>query len=254
MPGWRLALTIVSSLVLAAGLHAPAALADGDPASDVLVSQDVFLPQSETTPSQLAEQLNALARQADQAGQTLKIALIATPTDLGSVNSLYGQPANYARYLSLELEFVTKAPVLIVMPQGVGFARAGKTIRAQQLAGLSTQTRPNGLAETAITAIKRLDPHLEPALPPKPRMPARPPTKPQPAQPGASPSVETSNAQTGRGAPSDSFGQVIADRFETGARKPIVWAALAVTLALVALGGAGIYLASEWATRRRPRR
>jgi hypothetical protein len=253
VPRWRLALTIVSSSVLAAGLYAPAALADGDPASDVLVSQDVFLPQSETIPPQLAEQLNALARQADQAGHTLKIALIATPADLGSVNSLYGQPANYARYLSLELEFVTKAPILIVMPQGVGFARAGKTIPAQQLAGLSTQTGPNGLAETAISAVKRLERHLKPTVPPHPRAQVRTPTKPQPTQRVATPPTETSNALSGQGRPSDSFGQVIADRFETGARKPIVWAALGITLALVALGGAGIYLASEWATRRRPR-
>jgi hypothetical protein len=253
VPGWRLVLTIVSSSVLAAGLSAQPAFADGDPASDVLVSQDVFLPQSQTIRPTLADQLNALTRQADQSGNTLKIALIATPTDLGSVSSLYGQPTNYARYLSLELEFVTKAPVLVVMPQGVGFARAGKTIPAQQLAGLSTQSGPDGLARTAMAAIKRLEPHLKPALPPKPRVHARPPAKPRPAQPGTSPSGQTSNALSGGGRPSDSFGQVIADRFERGAQKPIVWAALGITLALVALGGAGIYLATEWATRRRPR-
>jgi hypothetical protein len=253
VPGWRFVLTIVSSSVLAAGLYAQPALADGDPASDVLVGQDVFLPQSETIPSQLAEQLDALARQSDQDGHTLKIALIAAPTDLGSVNSLYGQPANYARYLSLELEFVTKASVLIVMPQGVGFARAGKTIPAQQLTGLSIQSGPNGLAETAITAIKRLEPHLTPTPPPTRRVRVPRPTNPQPAQRGTSPAAMTSNASLGQGRPSDSFGQVIADRFETGAEKPIVWAALGIVFAFVALASLGVYLANAWAFRRNPR-
>ncbi len=260
MSGWRLlALTTASTVLLAAGLCAQPALADGDPASDVLLSQNVFLPEGQTTPATLVSRLDALTRAADRAGgRPIKVALIAAPTDLGSVTALWGQPTKYARFLSLELEFVTRAPVLIVMPQGIGYARAGKTIPPRRLTGLTVGIGPAGLAETAITSINRLDPHLKPAPVPKPRQrvqlpppPARhvqPPPQAAPANPGAS------AAAGPRGSSSDSLPEVIASRFETGAEKPVVWLALGIAIAFVGLGIVGVYLLSDGAARRGPRR
>jgi hypothetical protein len=254
--GWRLlALTTASTAVLAASLFAQPAFADGDPASDVLVGQDVFLPLGQTTTSKQVAQLTTLAREADRAGNPLKIALIAAPTDLGSVSALYGQPDKYARFLSLELEFVTKAPVLIVMAQGIGFARAGKTIPSNRLIGLRVPSGPEGLVQTAITAINRLEPHLKPApATPPPRVPIRPPANHASVSRQAPSANQSGNAITGTGRPSDSLGQVIADRFATGARDPVVWAALGITLAIVGLAAAGVYLTVEWTMRRGPRR
>jgi hypothetical protein len=253
--GWRLfALTTVCAVLLAAGPSASPALADGDPASDVLVGQDVFLPLGQSTTSKHVAQLDALAREADQAGNPIKVALIAAQTDLGSVTALYGQPDKYARFLSLELEFVTKAPLLIVMPQGIGFARAGKTIPNTQLAGITVGSGPDGLVETAITAIKRLEPHLK--RPPAPAPPGRPrpPSTPAAAPPQAAPANQNGDAISGSARSSDSFTQEIADRFENGARDPIVWAALGSAFGLVALTGGAVYLAIDWQTRRSPRR
>jgi hypothetical protein len=257
--GWRLlALTTVSTALLAATLVAPVARADGDPASDVLLSQDVFLPQGQTTPAELADRLNTLTREAGQAGNPIKVALIAAPTDLGSVSTLYGQPEKYARFLSLEIEFVTKAPVLVVMPQGIGFARAGKSIPTNHLAGVTVGSGPQALAQTAIAAISRLEPNLQPAPPPKSHVNVQPspppPVSNPPAPTQAAPVPENGSALHGATQPSDSLAEVIADRFETGAGNPIVWAALAITVALVGFGAFGAYLATTWTTRRRPRR
>ncbi len=258
MSGWRLlALATVSTALFAATLVAPVARADGDPASDVLLSQDVFLPQGQTTPAELADRLNTLTREAGQAGSPIKVALIAAPTDLGSVSTLYGQPDKYARFLSLEIEFVTKAPVLVVMPQGIGFARAGESIPGNHLAGVTVGSGPQALAQTAIAAISRLEPNLKPAPTPKPHgnvQPPPPPVSNPPAPTQAAPVPGNGSALHGQTQPSDSFAQVIADRFETGASKPIVWASLGITLALVGFGAFGVYLATTWRTRRRPRR
>ena len=91
-----------SLALVASAVAAQCAFADGDPASDVLVSQDGFLPQ--TVPASLANDLAGLARQARTLGSPLKIALISAPTDLGSITSLYGRPIAYARFLSIELQ------------------------------------------------------------------------------------------------------------------------------------------------------
>jgi hypothetical protein len=256
--GWRLfALTTAATVVLAAALAAPLARADGDPASDVLLSQDVFLPQSQTTPPALAGRLDALTREADQAGSPIKVALIAAPTDLGSVSTLYGQPDKYARFLSLEIQFVTDASVLIVMPQGIGFARAGKSIPSNHLTGVAVERGPQGLARTAITAISRLEPNLTPGPASTPHVNVQPPqpvSNPPPPSSRAAPADASGNAFRAPTRPSDSFARVVVDRFETGASHPIVWAALGITLALVGLAAAGVYLATTRTTRRTPRR
>ena len=143
-------------LAPAAALAPVAALADGDPASDVLLSQDVFFPYTQISP-QLERQLYATSAQARRSGYPIKVALIASPADLGVVPALFGKPQAYARFLSAELAGVVRVPVLVVMPAGVGLAVQGQG-RGQ--AGLA-QIKPSGvgadaLASAAMTAIPRL--------------------------------------------------------------------------------------------------
>jgi hypothetical protein len=213
-------------------------LADGDPASDVLVSQDVFLPQ--TVPASLANDLAGLARQARTAGSALKIALISAPNDLGSITSLYGRPTAYARFLSLELQFVTKAPLLVVMPQGLALARAGQLLSSKRIAGIAITPGPAGLAAAARTAVERLVPGLSR---PQPSTRSRR-TAPQPktqSRPQPPPAARAFTGAPTQG-PSGSLIGSILDRFQRGAQQPVVWLALAIALAFIAVVGGMVYL------------
>ncbi|HEY6526646.1 MAG TPA: hypothetical protein VIY10_22865 [Solirubrobacteraceae bacterium] len=111
---------------MAAALLAPAAvLADGDPASDVLASQAVYVPgDGGFAPSQTA-QLSALVAEAQRAGVPIRVALIATQADLGSVTELWRQPRNYARFLGQELAQVYRGTLIVAMPAGFGIVSVG---------------------------------------------------------------------------------------------------------------------------------
>ncbi len=137
---------------LAAGLPAAAARADGDPASDVLASLPLFVPQdSSVTPARHA-QLDSLLRAARRAGYPVRVALIASPSDLGSVGELWHQPQAYARFLAAELTLVYRGPLLIVMPNGYGVAGTGA-----KAAALRGARAPGGdLAGAAVDGVARL--------------------------------------------------------------------------------------------------
>ena len=111
---------------MAAALLAPGAvLADGDPASDVLASQTVYVPgDGGFAPSQTA-QLSALVAEAQRAGVPIRVALIATQADLGSVTELWRQPQNYARFLGQELAQVYRGTLVVAMPAGFGVVSVG---------------------------------------------------------------------------------------------------------------------------------
>jgi hypothetical protein len=65
-------------------------------------------------------------------GYEIRVAVIATRNDLGSVGVLYEQPERYARFLGQELSFVYKGRLLVVMPNGYGVSRGGKPVPAHQ--------------------------------------------------------------------------------------------------------------------------
>ena len=58
--------------------------------------------------------------EAQRQGVRIRVALIAGPPDLGSVNELWRRPRSYARFLGLELSQVYRGTVVVVMPSGVG--------------------------------------------------------------------------------------------------------------------------------------
>jgi hypothetical protein len=141
-----------------AGLAAQTARADGDPASDVLPFADVYLPLEPVSPP-LAQQLRDAVAAANKGGFTIKVALIATATDLGSVPVLFGMPGQYAKFLGAELLSIYKERLLIVMPAGFGLYRGGQPTDAElaSLTGIKIAGGSDGVAQAAIDAVKRLD-------------------------------------------------------------------------------------------------
>jgi hypothetical protein len=151
---------LVAALALGLGLSGAGPVrADGDPASDTLVLQNVFLPYepwARTTADALSRQVHA----AYAAGYRVKVAVIATKVDLGAIPSLFGKPGEYARFLGEELSGYYVGPLLIVMPAGYGVYDGGRSTQAENgvLAGLPhpASPRPNDLLAAATTAVGRL--------------------------------------------------------------------------------------------------
>ena len=142
-------------LALASTWAPAAATADGDPASDVLATQQLFLPQDAAVPPAQQAQLGALLQEAARSGYPIRVALIPSATDLGSVTALWNQPQNYARFLGQELELVYHGPLLVVMPSGFGLYRFPyPAISERALTGASNPDRRVGAA--AITGVRNL--------------------------------------------------------------------------------------------------
>jgi hypothetical protein len=112
---------LVAAVVLAALAGAPLARADGDPASDYLLVDKVFLPFDAKFPKGQQAEFSGVVDAANKAGYPIRVAVIATTYDMGAVTSLYRKPRTYARFLGLELAFVYKQRLLVVMPNGFGF-------------------------------------------------------------------------------------------------------------------------------------
>lgn len=146
---------IVGSLM---GGPAARARADGDPASDVLATQALFLPWDAEVPPARQAQLQALLRAAESRHHPLRLALIASAGDLGSVSALWRKPQPYAQFLGEELSLVYRGPLLVVMPNGFGLANFDlprRTVRSV-LAGIPVSHTGVGLADDAMTALLRL--------------------------------------------------------------------------------------------------
>jgi hypothetical protein len=123
------------SLVLVALVFlalAPLARADGDPASDYLLTQTTFVPPDLGISDADASRLAAVVKSAHAGGYTIRVALIGSRYDLGSIGTVFGQPKHYARFLGQELTLVYHGRLLVVMPTGYGVARGGTLIASEQ--------------------------------------------------------------------------------------------------------------------------
>ena len=140
------------------GPLATAARADGDPASDVLATQPLFLPQDAGIPLAQQNQLTALLGAAASNGYQLRVAIIASSTDLGSVTELWHQPQTYARFLVQELSLVYRGPLLVIMPNGFGLESLNPDAPANRsaLAGIRIPAGGARTGTVALTAIQRL--------------------------------------------------------------------------------------------------
>ena len=148
----------VAVVFLAAFAASPVAHANGDPASDFLLSQDTFLPVDAKIPKDELERLDALVRDANEKGVPIKLAVIASRADLGAVPSLWRKPQTYARFLGQEIFFVYKDRLVIVMPNGYGVARGGVPQPAEQrvVDALPKPGEGGALAAAATRAVQRL--------------------------------------------------------------------------------------------------
>jgi hypothetical protein len=143
------ALIVALVVLCAAVLALPAALADGDPASDILFADDVYLPYP--APSRAT---GVALRDAVATAYThhfrLKVAVIATANDLGAVPSLFGKPSDYAHFLGDEVTTFYVGPLLIVMPNGFGIYDGGRSTSAE--AAVLAKLSVNGSSRDTLVA------------------------------------------------------------------------------------------------------
>lgn len=143
---------VALSVLLVAFLCAPGlALADGDPASDVLLDQDAFLPQDSDANATQQARLGAVLESAARHGYPIRVAVIASPSDLGSITELWGQPEAYARFLDVELSLAFHGRVLVVMPNGLGLA-ATTRLRPTEQQVIANAPAPRARSELTSTA------------------------------------------------------------------------------------------------------
>jgi len=150
------ALRAAALLLAALALAVPAtALGDADPASDVLLLQNTFVPGSPLPSGGLSEQLRGVTQRAHRAGFALKVAVIGSPSDLGAIPGMFGHPQRYAGFLGTELTAgKLTVPLLVVMPAGFGSFELRAAGALHALAAPPADS--DGLVRAAIDAIEKL--------------------------------------------------------------------------------------------------
>jgi hypothetical protein len=153
----RRSLAAVLAALLIVCAAPSAGWADGDPASDVLLGENVFYPYQPIVSATLMRELNGATAEAAKAGAPVKVALIASPIDLGVIPSLFGKPQEYADYLDEEISFTGPAPLLVVMADGYGT----KSLKPAATAAIAHLALPDGktsddLATAALTAVDKI--------------------------------------------------------------------------------------------------
>jgi hypothetical protein len=142
----------------AALVAVPAARANGDPASDELITNQVYIgievPLSNADRDALVETVAA----ANERGYPIRVALIAFTSDLGTAVSLWGRPQDYAKFLGSELAFVYTKPLLIAMPSGFGFYHGRKPVAKEEraLARVRAGKTPSALTQSTVEAVRKL--------------------------------------------------------------------------------------------------
>jgi hypothetical protein len=149
----------VLALMTALFLAAPAAaLANGDPASDVLLQAKVYFPTQRVSVA-AANSLKAVVAKANAKGYAIRVALIKDETDLGTVPNLLNQAQKYSEFLGPEIRFAYKGDLLVVMPNGLGLTTTDETPPpAKAVEGMLVEAggSPDGLAQTAEEAVTKL--------------------------------------------------------------------------------------------------
>jgi cytochrome oxidase Cu insertion factor (SCO1/SenC/PrrC family)/thiol-disulfide isomerase/thioredoxin len=154
--GLGLALVILVWAAVSPG----AARADGDPGSDVLVYQSLFVTSTAGVSVSKQVALDRLLAQAKRAGVPIRVAIIAHPTDLGAVGELWGKPRAYARFLGYELSLSYRHRLLVVMPGGFGVSWPKHSTQGAYRALAATHISGGGdglaaAAESAVSAVAR---------------------------------------------------------------------------------------------------
>ena len=143
---------------VAALLVVPAAHANGDPASDVLITQQVFIPFEAPISTSAKDELIKTVAAANERGYKIRVAVIAFTGDLGTAVSLWRHPQSYSKFLGSELAFVYSNRLLISMPSGFGFYRGRKPVAKEQavVVKIPPGKTPTELTESTTKAVRAL--------------------------------------------------------------------------------------------------
>jgi len=150
---------VISALAGALTLLAPAAArANGDPASDVLLTDQVFLPFEAPISNSAQNDLRKTVGEANKKHFKIRVAVIAFTSDLGTAVSLWKHPQSYSEFLGKEIAFVYTGPLLISMPSGFGFYDEGRPVanEKQVLAKMKPGSTPTPLADSTTAAVRAL--------------------------------------------------------------------------------------------------
>jgi cytochrome oxidase Cu insertion factor (SCO1/SenC/PrrC family) len=152
-----LALLALLALLLLVALVTPQrAQADGDPASDYLWTQSVYVPVG-TSPT-AREQLRTVVDAARKSDLPIKVAVIASAYDLGSITPLWHRPQTYAQFLGTELSNGFHGLVIVAMPNGFGVYHAGRPVTSElhALRSLQLAGGASGLLAAAAEAVRSI--------------------------------------------------------------------------------------------------
>jgi hypothetical protein len=149
---------LLLALAIAACAGAGSARADGDPASDYLIGEPVFLPFDANIPKEKQRELIQLLRATNASGYRIRVAIIWSTYDLGAITALWKKPRVYARFLGAELQFIYKQRLLIVMPNGFGFNWPHHPSAKEYaiLEKIPIAPHPVGLVDAVSTAVQKL--------------------------------------------------------------------------------------------------
>ncbi len=135
-------------------------MADGDPASDVLVSFQYFDPVDLNLPASTSAELSAVLAASARAGFPIRVAMIASQGDLGTATSLWREPGSYAHYLRYEISSFYGGQILVVMPDGFGLqgpSSGPHAVTGSEAAVRALSPGPGvRLADAALSAVPRL--------------------------------------------------------------------------------------------------
>lgn len=150
----RQAAILLALIGLLPAIATPVALADADPASDILLGSPVFFPFQPPVSTSLQAQLEKELAELQKKGISLKVAIIASPVDLGAIPNMFGKPQTYADFLEREIAFNQPVALLVVMPSGFGTSH----VPPGALSGLKVDAtaKSDGLARSTILAVPRI--------------------------------------------------------------------------------------------------
>jgi hypothetical protein len=153
---FTLLLAVVALAAFAADAHA-----NGDPASDVLPFSNVFLSIQNPKTSSAGRELEALTAEAAKKKFPIRVAVIAQPSDLGLIQSLWRKPQPYANFLGRELIAFGRyhGTLVVAMPNGFGVFGPGAKPRAKR--AVAALPEPGGgtvddLGVAASDAVRRV--------------------------------------------------------------------------------------------------
>jgi hypothetical protein len=136
------------------------ARADGDPCSDYLLVGSLCVPNNPRPSQPQIDRTQKTIEAAKKAGYEIRVAVIGSPTDLGSVPVFFGRPAPYAKFLDAELQSAWTGKLLVVMAAGYGLREHTKPYLGgvKALKGLPPPANgtPDGLMAAATVAVRKL--------------------------------------------------------------------------------------------------